>query len=210
MTSAPDSPQGTEPTAAGAGLPVYLDMPLGAFLAELGAGRAPPAGGCAAAACVALSASLCAMTARLSRRQLGSSLAAELTAEAQRLSASAGAQIQADAEAVRQALTADAAVMPAEAASVPVQTLELAVQVMRLAARLAADGNQNLHGDAICALLLAGAGARATAVLAEIDLAGAAPGDQLTRHVRELRQDAIGLAERVAGSYDTKPDPVAE
>jgi formiminotetrahydrofolate cyclodeaminase len=145
-------------------------MPLGNFLAEIGAGHAPPAAGCAVAACVALSASLCAMTARLSRRQLTAPLASELAAEAERLGARAAALIQADAEAVRQMLSPGE---PTDAALVPMEILEVAVQVARLAAGLAAGGNANLRGDAMCARLLAVGAAKSAAALVQIDLAGA-------------------------------------
>jgi hypothetical protein len=82
-------------------LSAYTDRTLGEFLAEVGAGHAPPAAGSVAAACVALSASLCAMTARLSGRQLTAPVAGQLTAEAERLSARAAALIQANAQAIR-------------------------------------------------------------------------------------------------------------
>jgi formiminotetrahydrofolate cyclodeaminase len=171
-------------------------MTLGEFLTDVAAGHAPPAAGSVAAATVALSASLCAMTARLSRRQFAPATAGELTAEAQRLSEQAAVQIQADAEAVRQALAGTAAAaaaadsMPAEAALAPMQILELATQVARLAARLAAGGNRKLRGDALCARLLAEGAARAAAALAEIDLAGTPPDDPRLRRISQLRDDA--------------------
>jgi formiminotetrahydrofolate cyclodeaminase len=170
-------------------------MTLGEFLTEVCAGHAPPAAGSVAAAAVALSASLCSMTARLSRRQLTPAIAGELAVEAQQLSEQAAAQIQADAEAVRQALSgmpsaAAADGMPAETALAPMQILELATQVGHLAARLAADGNQKLRGDALCARLLAEGAARAAAALAEIDLAETPPDDPRLRRIRQLRDDA--------------------
>ena len=60
--------------------PGYLDLPLRAFLGLLADDQPAPAGGAAAALGVALAASLCAMAARLSGRQLPE--AAELAAEA--------------------------------------------------------------------------------------------------------------------------------
>jgi methenyltetrahydrofolate cyclohydrolase len=191
---------------------VYLDMPLGDFLAEVGAGHAPPAAGCAIAACVALSASLCAMTARLSRRQLIAPLASELTAEAERLGARAAALVQADAEAVRQMLSpgeptasaGEAAVCadstatpptaaggPAGAALVPLELLEVAVQVAQLADRLAAGGNANLRGDAVCARLIAVGAAQSAAALVRIDLAGA-PATDPRLHRADVLQTEVG------------------
>ena len=65
------------------GEPGYLDLPLRVFLGLLADDQPAPAGGAAAALGVALAASLCAMAARLSGRQLPE--AAELAAEAGRL-----------------------------------------------------------------------------------------------------------------------------
>jgi formiminotetrahydrofolate cyclodeaminase len=176
-------PGGGHPAPA---LPAYLDLPLGEFLAELAAAHAPPAAGCAVAASVALSASLCAMTARLSRRQLTPYVAGELTAEAERLGVRAAALIQADAEAVRQMLSPG---QQADAAVVPLQILEVAVRVARLAARLAADCNENLRGDAICAVLVAEAGAKSANALVQLDLPGAPATDpRLVRAAELLRE----------------------
>lgn len=79
----------------------YLDQPLGEFLGLLSAGHAAPGGGSAAALAVALGASLCAMAARLSTRQLARLHSEFLVAEAERLRNSAAALVQADAESYR-------------------------------------------------------------------------------------------------------------
>jgi formiminotetrahydrofolate cyclodeaminase len=63
------------------------------------------------------------------------------------------------------------------AADVPMAVVEIAAQAARDAARLAADGNPRLRGDAITAALLAQAGARAAATLISINLAAAALAD---------------------------------
>jgi len=197
------------------GLPGYLEMSLGDFLTALGSGQAAPGGGSAAAACVALGACLCAMTARLSVRQLAAAQASDLAAEADRLSQAAASLIQADAESFQRAWTARRrpAAEPASqqtqaaageqlnaadlsaAAAVPLQIMELASQVARLAARLAKAGNRNLHGDAVTGLMLAEAGARAAAVLVEINLGGA--DDERAKHVT-LLLDAIAGTVREA------------
>jgi formiminotetrahydrofolate cyclodeaminase len=186
-------------------------MPLGEFLAALASSDAAPGGGSAAAAAVTLGASLCGMTARLSARQLTGKLTAELTADADRLRAHTASLIGADAQSYLRVLTAlrqpdkpaeshrpdgamaesrkhQIAVALSEAAEVPMAVVEQAAQVARLAARLAADGNPSLRGDAITALLLAEAGARAAAVLVGINLAGT-PDDDRPARAEQMLQD---------------------
>jgi methenyltetrahydrofolate cyclohydrolase len=207
--------------AADDGPVAYLDLPLAAFLSALADAEPAPSGGGAAAVTVALGASLCAMTARLSARQLTQDLASELTTEAERLRDRSASLIQADADAYQRVLaerrSPAGAGIPAEgsrpgspaaasspladtpaaterqrriaaalaaAAAVPMDIMELAASVVRLAARLAADGNPNLRGDAITAAELAAGGARSAAVLVAINLAGA-PEDE--RHARSDR-----------------------
>jgi formiminotetrahydrofolate cyclodeaminase len=74
------------------------------------------------------------------------------------------------------------------ASAVPIQIVEAGVEVAGLAARLAAEGNQNLRGDAETAALLAAAGARAAARLVAINLAGS-PDDDRIAHVERLLRD---------------------
>ena len=199
----------------------YLELPLGEFLATLSADHAAPGGGSAAAVTVALGASLCAMAARLSTRQLAGLDIEFLVAEAERLRNSAASLAQADAESYlavvaarrdqpgqdpgaashlpdpgpeRQRHRIDAAL--SEAATIPMEVLELAAQTARLAARLAADGNPRLRGDAITAALLAQAGARSAATLVSINLA-ALPGDDRPARAEELLSE-IASAVRAA------------
>ncbi len=71
--------------ADGTGSAPYLDLPVGEFLQALSAPTPAPGGGSAAAITVALAASLCAMTARISTPQLSAGNeagAAEIRAEA--------------------------------------------------------------------------------------------------------------------------------
>ena len=91
-----------EPEASGRpsgkhGGPCYLDLSLRTFLGLLADASPAPAGGAAAALGVPLAASLCAMTARVSGRQLPE--AAGLAAEAERLADLVAPLAQADAEA---------------------------------------------------------------------------------------------------------------
>ncbi len=201
----------------------YLDQPVGDFLGSLSAGHAAPGGGSAAALAVALGASLCAMAARLSAQQLSGLDIEFLVTEAGRLRGSAASLVQADAESYRgvvaalrdqpgqdpgapghligpdaehQRLRIDAAL--SEAATIPMEVLGLAAQTARLAARLAADGNPRLRGDAITAALLAEAGARAAAVLVSINLAKL-PGDDRPAQAEALLSDVTRAVRAAKG-----------
>jgi formiminotetrahydrofolate cyclodeaminase len=176
----------TEPEASGKhGEPRYLDLSLRTFLGLLAGASPAPAGGAAAALGVALAASLCAMTARVSRRQLPE--AAELAAEAERLADLVAPLAQADAEAYGAVLAArppgqaDLAAALSDAADVPMQIAEIGARIAALATRLAAHGHPNLHGDAVVAALLAGAGTRSACALVRINLAGAGSDERLAR-----------------------------
>ena len=152
-----------------------------------------PGGGAAAALGVALAASLCVMTARLSGRQLPE--AAELAAEAERLAGLVAPLAQADADAYRSVIAAlhqpaepdgdqrsrRLAAALSDAADVPMQVADVGVQVVVLAARLATHGNPNLHGDAVTAALLAEAGTRSACALVRINLSGAESDERLAR-----------------------------
>jgi methenyltetrahydrofolate cyclohydrolase len=188
------------------GQPAYPELPLGRFL-ELLAGSDPaPSGGGAAALAVSMGAGLCAMTARLSSRQLAAHERKELITNSERIGATAVSLIQADAESYQGVIAAQRlqdgpdgqtrrrriAAALSEAAEVPMRIAELAVPVARIAARLAAAGNPSLRGDAITGALLAEAGARAAAALVGINLAGA-PGDERLARTARLVQDAAAL-----------------
>jgi len=183
-----------EPGASGGhGESCYLDLPLRTFLGLLASDRPAPAGGAAAALGVALAASLCAMTARRSGRQLPE--AAGLAAEAGRLADLVAPLAQADAEAYRAVIAArrrppgppaDLAAALSGAADVPMRIAEIGAQVAALAARLAAHGHPDLRGDAVAAALLAGAGTRSACALVRINLAAARSDERLARVTRLL------------------------
>jgi methenyltetrahydrofolate cyclohydrolase len=200
------------------GHPAYPELPLGRFL-ELLAGPDPaPGGGGAAALAVSMGAGLCAMTARLSSRQLAAGEREELTTNSERIGATAVALIQADADSYQgviaarrmpggpdgQARRRRIAAALSEAAEVPMRIVELAVPVTLIGARLAAAGNPDLRGDAVTGALLAEAGARAAAVLVAINLAGAAGDDRPARAVR-LVEEAAALA--AAAQRPAQPPP---
>jgi formiminotetrahydrofolate cyclodeaminase len=182
-------------------------MPFGGFLAAVADGTAAPGGGCGAATAVAIGAGLCAMAARLSARQLTTDEAAELADCASALQAGAAALIQADSSSYQAVLAArrpadvaaDAshadrvAAALSAAADIPLQVLGFAAQVACLAGRLAADGNPDLRGDALTGLFLAEAGARAAAMLVDINLADA-PDDDRHATARRLLDDVASSA----------------
>lgn len=159
------------------------------------------------------------MAARLSARQLPGDEAYAMETKAERLRARAASLIQADAHSYLGVIKAQrrAAAGPdasqgapartgpgadtyhrqravagalSAAADVPMQVLMAGAEVAGLAARLAADGNPNLRGDAVAAALLAEAGVRAATELVTINLADV-PGDERPARARRLlRQTA--------------------
>jgi methenyltetrahydrofolate cyclohydrolase len=185
----------------------YLGLPLGRFLDLLAGPEPAPSGGGAAALAVSLAASLCAMTARLSARHLGTAECRALATEAERIAAKAASLIQADADSYQRVLKArrrlgdrdteqgraDVAAALSAASEVPMQIAELAVPAARAAAHLAAAGNPALRGDAITGAVLAEAGARAAAALVRINLAGA-PDDSRPARAAGLADEAASLA----------------
>jgi formiminotetrahydrofolate cyclodeaminase len=197
------APQDQRPAGAAG----YLDMPLREFLGALAAAEPAPSGGGAAALSVSLGASLCAMTAGLSARQLSAGTAQRLAAQARRLCDAAASLIQADAQsyeavlAARREGSAGIAGALAEAAAVPMQIVELAAAVARLAADLAASATPQLRGDAITAVLLAEAGARAGAALVHINLAGA-PADGRPARAGQILRDIAGSARAALSSAE--------
>jgi methenyltetrahydrofolate cyclohydrolase len=179
---------GAQPTSGRdpAGPPTrgFLDMPVREFLGLLADGQPAPAAGGAAAMAVALGASLCAMAARLSARQLAD--AADLQVRAERLAGVVAPLADADAQAYRAVIAArrrggDVAAALSAAADVPLRVAEAGAGVAALAALLAADGNPNTRGDALTAGLLAAAGTRASCALVRINLAAAAGDERLAQ-----------------------------
>jgi methenyltetrahydrofolate cyclohydrolase len=172
-------PGGGEPTGRG-----LLDVPVREFLRLLASRQPAPAAGGAAAVAVGLGASLCAMVAGLSARQLTE--AADLQARAEHLACAVAPLVDADADAYRAVIAArrqggDVAGALSAASDVPLRVAEAGAGVAALAARLAAGGNPNTRGDALTAGLLGAAGTRACCELVRINLAGATDDERLTR-----------------------------
>jgi methenyltetrahydrofolate cyclohydrolase len=165
--------------------PDYLELSLGEFLDRVASGGPAPGGGSVAAVAVALAAALSGMSARLSADQLAD--APELADRADASRRRVAPLARADAASYGRVL--DAYHLPREpdpetrterirdalsgAADVPLAIAEVGNEVAAIAARLVEEGNPNLEGDAMTAVLLAEVGVRAAAALAEINLSSA-------------------------------------
>ena len=188
--------------------PDYLELPVGRFLELLASGESAPGGGSAAAVSVALAASLSSMAARLSTKQLAD--ATGLAERAEGLREQVAPLARADAVAYGRVLAAqraheapdrdgDVRAALSEAADVPLAVAETGAEVARIAVRLASDGNPNLEGDAVCAVLLADAGVRAAARLVEINLSGEPGEDGRLGRARELTETAASARRSAEG-----------
>jgi len=163
-------------------VPDYLDLPLGEFLDRVASDSPAPGGGSVAAVAVALAAGLAGMAARLSTGQLSD--ASELADRADASRRRVAPLARADAESYGPVLDASREPDPearvarlrdalSGAADVPLAVAVAGSEVAGIAARLADEGNPNLRGDALAAVLLAGAGVRAASTLVGINLSTA-------------------------------------
>ena len=146
-----------------------------------------------AAIAVALAAGLAGMAARLSTGHLAD--APELADQADASRRRVAPLARADAESYGRVLEAyrdpgdrTARVRDAlsEAADVPLAVAEAGSEVATIASRLAEEGNPNLEGDALAAVLLAGAGVRAAAALVGINLSSANVHDDRLKRANNL------------------------
>ena len=186
----------------------YLDLPLGEFLDLVASGNPAPGGGSVAAVAVALAAGLSGMAARLSAGQLTEGLAER--ADAARLRVATLARIDAESygrvldayrepdSETRRERVSDAL---SGASDVPLAVAEVGNEVADIAARLVEEGNTNLVGDAITAVLLAEAGVRAAVTLAEINLSAANLDDDRLGRANELVDETASTARRITGGH---------
>jgi formiminotetrahydrofolate cyclodeaminase len=79
---------------------------------------------------------------------------------------------------------------------VPLAVAEVGNEVASIAARLVEEGNTNLVGDAIAAVLLAEAGVRAAVTLAEINLSSANVEDDRLGRAKELLDETAATVRR--------------
>jgi formiminotetrahydrofolate cyclodeaminase len=186
----------------------YLDLPLRTFLDLVASDNPAPGGGSVAAVAVALAAGLSGMAARLSAGQLADGLAARADALRRRVAPLA----EADAESYGRVLAAyrepdsetrreRASDALSGAADVPLAVAEVGSEVAGIAARLVEEGNPNLEGDAIAALLLAEAGVRAATVLVEINLSSANAEDDRLGRANELVDKTAATARRATEDH---------
>src|SRR5918993_4148811 len=177
----------------------YLDLSLREFLDRVASGGPAPGGGSVAAVAVALAAGLSGMAARLSADQLVGAPGLAERADASRRRVAPLARADAESygrvlaarrepdsetrtERVRDALSG--------AADVPLAVAEVGNEVAGIAARLVEEGNPNLEGDAMTTVLLADAGVRAAAALAEINLSSANVEDERLGQANELVEES--------------------
>ena len=186
----------------------YLDLPLRAFLAQVASGNPAPGGGSVAAVAVALAAGLSGMAARLSAGQLADADGLAERADAARLRVAPLSRIDAEAygrvlDAYREPDSEARRERVSEALSgasdVPLAIAEVGNEVAGIAARLVEEGNTNLVGDAIAAVLLAEAGVRAAVALAEINLSSANVEDDRLGQANELVDKTASTARRITG-----------
>ena len=188
----------------------YLDLPLGELLDLVASGNPAPGGGSVAAVAVALAAGLSGMAARLSAGQLPDADGLAERADAARLRVAPLARMDAesygrvldayrepDSEARRERVSEALS----GASDVPLAIAEVGNEVAGIAARLVEEGNTNLVGDAITAVLLAEAGVRAAVTLAEINLSAANLDDDRLGRANELVDETASTARRITGGH---------
>ena len=186
----------------------YLELSLGEFLERVASEGPAPGGGSVSAVAVALAAALSGMAARLSTDQVDDApeLAGRADASRRRVAPLAGTDAESygrvlDAlrqgdpetreERVRDALSG--------AADVPLAVAEVGNEVAAIAARLVEEGNPNLEGDAMTAVLLADAGVRAAAALAGINLSAANVRDNRLERAGRLVDMSAATVRRATG-----------
>jgi formiminotetrahydrofolate cyclodeaminase len=165
-------------------------------LKSLAARTPAPGGGAAAAWACALGAALVEMAAAFAEDAESAARASELRTEALSLAVRDGEAYASALAARRRAPRDDAQVAAAMAAAAepPLLIAEAGAETAELAAAVAVMGKPTLKGDALTGALLAEAGARAAARLAEMDLDAAGhaapPGMAARAHVATRRAAA--------------------
>lgn len=184
----------------------FLDL-TGAQLLDALAGPVPPGGGSALAFTVAMAAAVVRMAARASQESWD--VAAGVAAQADQLRARAAPLAQLDAEVYDQALAVRdgaAALSPekrdweigkafAAAAEPPLEIARAAADVAELAAEVAVSGDPRVRADAVAAVTLAAAAARAAVTLVEVNLT-AVEGDPRVAEAQRLAAAADAALSR--------------
>ncbi|MGI9111310.1 MAG: cyclodeaminase/cyclohydrolase family protein [Gaiellaceae bacterium] len=182
-----------------------LGLRLDEFLDALAARGPVPAAGAAAAVCAAMAGSLVAMAARTSPDWEESG---GVAAQAEALRARVTPLALADSEAYADVLAAlastgggrrpDLAAALRRASEVPLAIAEAAADTATLAAHAAPRCNASVRGEALVAVVLAEAAARAAARLVEINLAAATHDPHHERARRALDEAAAALRQAAA------------
>ena len=189
--------------------PNYLDLSLGEFLERVASEGPAPGGGSVTAVTVALAAGLAGMAARLSTGQMDDAVELADRADASRHRVAPLARTDAESYGrVLDALRYQGAPETREerlgdalsgAADVPLAVAEVGSEVAGIAARLVEEGNPNLEGEAMTAVLLADAGVRAAAALAEINLSAADVKDERLERASRLVDWSAATVRRATG-----------
>ncbi len=156
------------------------DLSLERLLDAVGARTTAPGGGSVAGVVAALAGALAGMCARFSGGDQG-----DLARRADGLRARAASLAQSDvvvyAAYVRAGRDGETGAAHDEIIRIPLDVAEVAAELAELAGGLARSGNPNLRGDAIVAVLIGSAAARAGAVLVCENLADASSDPRLAR-----------------------------
>ena len=187
----------------------FLAQRLDEFLEAVAAETPAPGGGAVAAVVAATAAGLVAMAGRFSLTRWDD--AAAVVERADELRRRLAPLAPADAQAFEEVLTAmrlpkdlepevrNATIghALARAAEIPLEIAKEASEVATLGALVAENGNENLRGDAVAAVLLAEAAARVAANLVEINL-GTREDDERVARAREHVAAAAAAAQRAS------------
>jgi formiminotetrahydrofolate cyclodeaminase len=176
-------------------------MSLRGLLDAVGARTSAPGGGAVAGVVASLAGALCSMCARFSDADHGdlAGRADELADRAAYLAQSDLAVFATYVRARRAGRTGEVAAGFEQTIRVPLEIAAVAAELAGLAADLARSGNPNLRGDAIAAVLIGSAAARAAAVLVCENLDGTGGDPRLARaaalvaSVSTAERDALSL-----------------
>lgn len=173
-----------------------VELSLQGLLDAVAARTTAPGGGVVAGVVAALAGALCGMCSRFSAGdQAGyAERAEELRAKAVSLSQSDPAVYSEYVRARRSGRDDDLAAALDEAIRIPLEVAEVADELAALALGLARSGNPNLRGDAIVAVFMGAAAARAGAVLVCENLAGAGSDPRIARAAAIVA--SVGALER--------------
>jgi methenyltetrahydrofolate cyclohydrolase len=171
----------------------FLDGSLKEFLDAVPARTPAPGGGAVAAVALSLAAGLTAMAARFAPEAWDAR--AQAVGRAEELRAQAEPLADADAAAYGAFLAGRTPATTEAIVAIPFELAEVGAAVAELAARVAAEGNPSVSGDAAAGADLAAAAASAAARLVSIN---AEEGDERRGEARSLAARAAAAAGRAS------------